>query len=200
MGWLIESSVGCVAVSGAVSRQAWLQSIDIGQIGSMATDVPRVVWVQTTSGGMALRFYASQRIDVRRKEMLTGPSALKEAPNLGIRIRAKIVKNKTAPPGGEALFDLYYDRGIDKVSSTVDGAVLAEVVEKRASYYYYHEADGTEMLLGQGKHNAVKTLENDPELRDKIHTEALKRLHEANRGRVTAPDEPSDDESVAGKA
>ncbi|NJR42267.1 MAG: hypothetical protein HC767_06035 [Akkermansiaceae bacterium] len=127
---------------------------------------------------MALRFYSSQRIDVRRKEMLTGPSALKEAPANGIRIKAKVVKNKTAPPGGEAMFDLLYDRGIDKVSSTVDGAVLADVVEKRASYYYYHQADGTEVPLGQGKHNAVKTLEDDPELREKIHTEALKRLRD----------------------
>ena len=150
---------------------------------------------------MALRFYASQRIDVRRKEMLTGPSAQKEAPAHGIRIRAKVVKNKTAPPGGEALFDLRYDRGIDKVSSTVDGAVMADVVEKRASYYYYHEADGREVLLGQGKHNAVKTLELDSELREKIHTEALKRLQDANRGRVVGPeDTSSDEESVAGTA
>jgi recombination protein RecA len=132
--------------------------------------------------------------------MLTGPGALKEAPAHGIRIRAKVVKNKTAPPGGEAMFDLLYDRGIDKVSSTVDGAVLANVVEKRASYYYYHEADGTEVPLGQGKQNAVKTLENDPELREKIYTEALKRLQDANRGIVVAADETSDDESVAGKA
>lgn len=147
---------------------------------------------------MALRFYASQRIDVRRKEMITGPGNVKEMPANGIRIKAKVVKNKTAPPGGEALFDLLYDRGIDKVASTVDGAVMADVVEKRASYYYYHEADGTEVLLGQGKHNAVKTLELDPALRDKINAEALKRLQDANRGRVA--EEPADEASVAGSA
>lgn len=156
--------------------------------------------MQTTSGGMALKFYASQRIDVRRKEVLSAPGAQKEAPAEGIRVRAKIVKNKTAPPGGEAMFDLMYSRGIDKVSSTVDGAVMAGVVEKRASYFYYHKADGTELLLGQGKLNAVKTLENDDELCQTIHNEALKKLRDRLCGVEVSPDEPSDDESVAGMA
>jgi recombination protein RecA len=164
------------------------------------TCVQRNVSVQTTSGGMALKFYASQRIDVRRKDSLTDASALKEAPAKGIRIRAKVVKNKTAPPGGEAMFELRYDRGLDKVLSTVDGAVLAGVVEKRASYYYYHASDGTEVSLGQGKNNAVKVLEQDTVLREKIHTEALKRLQDANHDVLDPADETSDDESVAGRA
>lgn len=93
--------------------------------------------VQTTAGGMALLYYASQRIDVRRKEVLQG--AVKEGPARGIKIRAKVVKNKVAPPHGQALFDLYFDSGLDRTASMIDGAVQYGVMSKRASFYYLSE-------------------------------------------------------------
>ena len=94
--------------------------------------------MQTTAGGMALLYYASQRIDVRRKEVLHG--AVKEGPARGIKIRAKVVKNKVAAPHGQALFDLYFDSGLDRTASMIDGAVQFGVMEKRGAYYYLSEA------------------------------------------------------------
>lgn len=93
--------------------------------------------MQTTSGGMALLYYASQRIDVRRKEVIPGP--VKDGPARGIRIRAKVVKNKVAAPHGQAIFDLYFDRGLDRTASMVDAAVQYGVMEKRSAYYYLSE-------------------------------------------------------------
>lgn len=94
--------------------------------------------MQTTSGGMALLYYASQRIDVRRKEVLQGET--KDSPARGIKIRAKVVKNKVAPPHGQALFDLYFDSGLDRTASMIDGAVAYGVLEKRGAFYYLTDA------------------------------------------------------------
>jgi recombination protein RecA len=137
---------------------------------------------------MALKFYSSQRIDVRKKETIAGP--IKEGPARGIKVKAKIIKNKTAPPHGEAMFDLLYDRGIDQVGSTVDGALLANVIDRRGAYYYY-VGDGQDLKLGQGREAVVKYLEQEDqaELRSRMYELALERI---NGGHCLTP--PSDSE------
>eukprot|EP00892_Ulva_mutabilis_P002925 jgi/Ulvmu1/12633/UM093_0026.1 len=117
---------------------------------------------ETTSGGMALLYYASQRIDVRRKEVIPGP--IKEGPARGIRVRAKVVKNKVAPPHGQAIFDLYFDRGLDRTASLIDAAVQWGVLEKRGAFYYLTEdvtddPEDAKKSFAQGRDAMTKLLE-----------------------------------------
>lgn len=113
---------------------------------------------ETTTGGNALKFYASVRIDVRRiGQLKDGEEAT------GNRTRVKIVKNKVAPPFRKAEFDLIYGEGISKVGEIIDLGVELEVIKKSGSWYSYADTK-----LGQGR-DAVKNLLNDnPELSDEI--------------------------------
>jgi recombination protein RecA len=114
---------------------------------------------ETTPGGKALKFYASVRIDIRRKD------TLKDAAGnaVGNHTRVKIVKNKVAPPFAEAEFDIIYNHGIDKEGSILDVGIDNGVVEKKGAWLQF---DGA--LIGQGKDAARKALEEKPELREKI--------------------------------
>src|SRR5213594_2611471 len=114
---------------------------------------------ETTPGGKALKFYASVRLDIRRKE------TLKDAAQnpIGNHVRVKVVKNKVAPPFAEAEFDIIYNHGINKEGSILDVAVEAGVVDKKGAWLQY---DGE--LLGQGKEAAQKALAEKPELAGKI--------------------------------
>jgi recombination protein RecA len=113
---------------------------------------------ETTTGGNALKFYATTRIDIRRI------SQLKEGDEtLGNRVRVKIVKNKLAPPFRKAEFDLLFGEGISRLGELIDLGVEQEVVKKAGSWFSYGET-----RLGQGR-DAVKSLLNDnPELADEI--------------------------------
>ena len=113
---------------------------------------------ETTTGGNALKFYASVRIDVRKV------GQLKEGDEMtGNRTRAKIVKNKVAPPFKKAEFDLVYGGGISRIGEIVDLGVELNIVKKSGSWFSYGETK-----LGQGR-EAVKTLlEDNPELADEI--------------------------------
>ena len=121
---------------------------------------------ETTTGGKALKFYASVRIDVRRIETLKdGTDAV------GNRTRAKIVKNKVAPPFKQAEFDIIYGVGISREGSLVDMGVEHGIVRKSGAWYTY-EGD----QLGQGKENARTFLRDNPDLADEIEKRLLEKL------------------------
>ncbi|GAA4471682.1 recombinase RecA [Enteractinococcus fodinae] len=113
---------------------------------------------ETTTGGKALKFYASVRIDIRRIE------TLKEAGNpVGNRTRAKIVKNKMAPPFKQAEFDILYGEGISREGGLLDMGVEHNIVRKSGAWYTY---DGDQ--LGQGKENSRRFLKDNPDLANEI--------------------------------
>jgi recombination protein RecA len=121
---------------------------------------------ETTTGGKALKFYASVRIDVRRIETLKdGTDAV------GNRTRAKIVKNKVAPPFKQAEFDIIYGVGISREGSLVDMGVEHGIVRKSGAWYTY---DGDQ--LGQGKENARAFLRDNPDLANEIEKRLLEKL------------------------
>jgi recombination protein RecA len=112
----------------------------------------------TTSGGRALKFYASVRLDIRRI------SAIKDKGEvIGNRTRVRVTKNKVAPPFRVAEFDIMYDEGISKAGDLLDMAVELEVIEKRGSYYY-REGES----LAQGRENAKQFLREHPDVADQI--------------------------------
>ncbi len=120
---------------------------------------------ETTTGGNALKFYASMRLDVRRIESIKSGDTI-----LGNRTRVKVVKNKLAPPFKTAEFDIMYGEGISKVGSTLDAAVNAEIVKKAGAWYSYNGEK-----LGQGRENVKQYLAQNGALYDEI--EALVKTH-----------------------
>jgi recombination protein RecA len=136
---------------------------------------------EVTTGGRALKFYASVRIDVRRVESLKNGTEV-----IGSHTKCKVVKNKVAPPFKTAEFDILYGSGISKSSEIIDMAIQLEVIEKSGAWFYF-EGD----RLGQGKENVRKFLESDPEFMGKI--EALVREKVQSLGSDGAP-EMTDDE------
>ncbi len=121
---------------------------------------------ETTTGGKALKFYASVRLDVRRIETLKDGS---EA--VGNRTRVKVVKNKVAPPFKQAEFDIIYGKGISKEGSLIDMGVQHGFIRKSGAWYTY-EGD----QLGQGKENARRYLLENVEVRDEIERKLLAKL------------------------
>jgi len=114
---------------------------------------------ETTPGGKALKFYASVRLDIRRKD------ALKDSANnvMGNHVKVKVVKNKVAPPFSEAEFDILFNHGIDKEGSILDCGLDAGVVEKKGAWLQFNGE-----LIGQGKEAARKALIEKPELAAQI--------------------------------
>ncbi|HLS54236.1 MAG TPA: recombinase RecA [Tissierellaceae bacterium] len=109
---------------------------------------------ETTSGGRALKFYSSIRLDVRRIDTIKQGDEI-----LGNRTRVKIVKNKVAPPFKQAEFDIMYGKGISKEGNILDAGVTAEVVRKAGSWYSYGD-----IRLGQGRENSKDFLRDNPEI------------------------------------
>jgi recombination protein RecA len=109
---------------------------------------------ETTSGGRALKFYASVRIDIRRIQAIKAGGE-----TVGNRTRVRITKNKVAPPFREANFDIMYDEGISKVGDILDIGADLGVLEKRGSFYRYEDE-----VIGQGRENTKQYLREDPEL------------------------------------
>ena len=118
---------------------------------------------EVTTGGKALKFYASVRIDVRRVESLKNGSEV-----YGSHTRCKVVKNKVAPPFKTAEFDILYGSGISKSSEIIDMAIQLGIVDKSGAWFYFEGE-----RLGQGKDNVRKLIEGNAELMDKL--EALVR-------------------------
>jgi recombination protein RecA len=113
---------------------------------------------ETTTGGMALKFYASVRLDVRRIQSIKAGSDI-----IGNRTRVRVVKNKVAPPFRVAEFDIMYNEGISKVGDILDLAVEMDIIEKRGSFYNYNDS-----RLAQGRENTKDFLRDNPELAEEI--------------------------------
>ena len=119
------------------------------KIGMMGYGSP-----ETTTGGNALKFYASVRIDVRRI------AALKQGENnIGNRVKAKVIKNKVAPPFRQAEFDIMFGEGISKEGELVDYGVKLDIVDKSGAWFSYGEE-----RLGQGRENVKIKFKEEPEL------------------------------------
>jgi recombination protein RecA len=122
---------------------------------------------ETTSGGRALKFYASVRLDVRKLEQIKIGQEV-----VGTRTRVKVVKNKVAPPFRQAEFDITYGKGISKMGSILDVALERNIVGKSGSWYTYGD-----IRIGQGRENSKAYLEEHSDLADELSTkirEALK--------------------------
>jgi recombination protein RecA len=107
---------------------------------------------ETTSGGMALKFYASVRLDIRRIQAIKSGGDV-----IGNRTRVRVKKNKVAPPFRECEFDIMYDQGISKEGDVLDLGVELDIIDKRGSFYYY---EGEQ--LAQGRENAKQALRESP--------------------------------------
>lgn len=115
---------------------------------------------ETTTGGRALKFYASVRMDIRKIENIKQDGEIK-----GNRVRVKVVKNKVAPPFREAEFDVVYGQGISKEGNILDMAVNLDIVEKAGSWFSYNGE-----RIGQGRENVKKYLKENPEVLDEIES------------------------------
>jgi recombination protein RecA len=121
---------------------------------------------ETTTGGNALKFYASVRLDVRRIE------AIKDGTNVvGNRTRVKVVKNKVAPPFREAQFDILYNEGISRIGDLIDVAVEHNVIAKSGSWFSYKEE-----RIGQGRDSVKTYLKENPNIAREIDIEMRKKL------------------------
>ncbi len=113
---------------------------------------------ETTTGGNALKFYSTMRLDIRKM------TALKEGQDvIGNRTKVKVVKNKIAPPFKQAEFDIYYGEGISRESALIDLAVALDIIDKSGAWYSYNDE-----RLGQGRENVRQFLKENPELADEI--------------------------------
>ncbi len=124
---------------------------------------------EVTTGGRALKFYASMRIDVRRIEQLKAPGN----EIIGSRTRAKIVKNKVAPPFKEAEFDIVYGRGIVKEGEILDAAVNLDIIHKSGAWFSYGDT-----RLGQGRENVKEYLLQNPDFMADIEKQVKERISE----------------------
>jgi len=118
---------------------------------------------ETTTGGMALKFYASIRLDVRRIGTIKDSNE-----SIGSETRVKVVKNKVAPPFREALFDILYGKGIVRENELVTIATEEEIIQKKGSWFSYINLKGEETSLGQGKNSVVDFLTNNPSVAGEI--------------------------------
>jgi recombination protein RecA len=131
------------------------------KIGMMGYGSP-----ETTTGGNALKFYCSVRIDVRRIATLKQGES-----QIGNRVKAKVIKNKVAPPFRQAEFDIMFGEGISFEGELIDYGVKLDIVDKSGSWFSY----GAEKL-GQGKENAKLTIKENPELRAELEAKIKEAL------------------------
>lgn len=124
---------------------------------------------ETTTGGRALKFYASVRMDIRKTENIKQDGEFK-----GSRARVKIVKNKVAPPFREAEFDIVYGEGISKAGNILDMAVNLDIIEKSGSWFSY---DGNR--IGQGRENVKKYLIENPEILEEVEAKVRENFEKA---------------------
>jgi len=122
---------------------------------------------ETTPGGRALKFYASVRIDMRRLSVIKDPTGRV----VGSHVRAKVVKNKVAPPFAESEFDIMYDVGIAKEGSVIDVATDLEVLERKGSWLAFNGEQ-----IGQGREAAKDFLKANPKVLDAVMAEVFTRI------------------------
>ena len=142
---------------------------------------------EVTTGGRALKFYSSVRIDVRKTEQLKAPGN----EFIGARTRAKIVKNKVAPPFKEGEFDIMYGTGISRVGEIIDLAVKYDIINKSGAWFSYGET-----RLGQGRDNVKILLTKEKDLADEIDRKVRERFMQESR-REQLKDKDDEDKSPA---
>ena len=138
---------------------------------------------ETTTGGRALKFYASVRIDIRKTEQLKNGADI-----YGNRVKCKIVKNKVAPPFRVAEFDILYGKGISRMGEILDFAIMLDVIKKSGSWFSY---DGNR--LAQGKDNVKKLFEDNPEFAEEVEAK-VRDLMMKNDGVMNEEEFELDDE------
>jgi recombination protein RecA len=136
---------------------------------------------ETTTGGQALKFYASVRLDVRRIQSIKLGAEI-----IGNRTRVRVVKNKVAPPFRTAEFDIMYNEGISKAGDVLDLATQLEIVQKRGAFFSYGD-----IRLGQGRENSKEFLRQNPEVATEIETIIRQK---ALGGEIVLPVDMSDDD------
>jgi recombination protein RecA len=125
---------------------------------------------ETTTGGNALKFYASLRMDIRRIGQIKQGEAV-----VGNRTRVKVVKNKIAPPFREAEFDIMYNEGISRTGDILDQAVIRNIVEKAGAWFSYNGAK-----VGQGREASKQFLHDNPKLMEEIAQKVMDAAKEQN--------------------
>jgi len=143
---------------------------------------------ETTTGGRALKFYASVRLDVRRTESLRNGTDI-----VGNHTKVKVVKNKVAPPFKEAEFDIMYGEGISKEGCIVDLGVQKDIIDKSGSWFSYNG-----QRIGQGKDNARMFLKENPAIRDEIEGKIRSSLEAVPVDAVVSVDEPAEESDILG--
>jgi len=138
---------------------------------------------ETTTGGNALKFYASVRLDIRRTGQIKDRDEI-----VGNTTRVKVVKNKVAPPFKQVEFDIMYGEGISKIGEILDLGVKAGIVEKSGAWFSYDS-----VRIGQGRENAKTFLRNNPELSNKLEAAIRSRTEQVAEGMMAGPD--ADDDS-----
>ena len=148
---------------------------------------------ETTTGGRALKFYSTVRLDVRKTDKIMQGQEM-----IGNRTRIKVVKNKVAPPFRTAEFDIMYGEGVSRVGTVLDIATDFDIIEKSGSWYSY---DGSR--LGQGKENAKKALKEKPELaaeiEEKVRVKLVEQAAAAKEGEVERVPDEENGRGAAGK-
>ncbi len=142
---------------------------------------------EVTTGGRALKFYASVRMDIRRVEAIKSGSDV-----VGNRTRAKIVKNKVAPPFREAEFDIIYGEGISRVGNILDFAVSEDIIHKSGSFFYYGD-----QKLGQGRDNVKQYMKDNPAFTNEVEAKIRKLLEEKQGKGKSASQVPEEVPTVA---
>lgn len=141
---------------------------------------------EVTTGGRALKFYASMRIEVRKVETIKQGDEM-----LGNRTRAKVVKNKVAPPFKQTEFDIMYGKGISKEGDIMDCAIEQDIIEKSGSWYSF---DGDR--IGQGRENVKNYLRENPEVLAKVEKLLKESIERDRKGEDKAADESSSEEGA----
>ena len=133
---------------------------------------------ETTTGGNALKFYASVRLDIRRAAQIKDREDI-----VGNTTRVKVVKNKVAPPFKQVEFDIMYGEGISKIGELLDLGVKAGIVEKSGAWFSYDS-----VRIGQGRENSKQFLKDNPELMNKLEAAIRGKTDEVAEGMMTGPD------------
>ncbi|MAT40272.1 MAG: recombinase RecA [Ectothiorhodospiraceae bacterium] len=146
---------------------------------------------ETTTGGNALKFYSSVRMDIRRRDVIRDGSDI-----VGNRVKVKIAKNKLAPPFKEVEFDIMYNQGISRIGDLLDMGVEIGAIQKSGSWYSYGDE-----RLGQGREGVKKVLDDSPELLEQIELEVKKKLGFIDGEPAAVPaEEGAADDKDSGKA
>ena len=141
---------------------------------------------ETTTGGRALKFYASVRMDIRKIENIKQDGEVK-----GNRVRVKVIKNKVAPPFREAEFDIVYGQGISKEGNILDMAVNLDIVEKAGSWFSYNGE-----RIGQGRENVKKYLKENPEIMADVEKKVRENFEKAFEQSLGEEEKEDDDDDV----